>query len=381
MNFLLKIIEGPNKGATVALVDGVAVKLGKGDDCDIVLADPTMPEKAFVLEASESGVTLDGSPLELLHVKTAGDTSFAVGPASSSWGELVWEEKAETPEPEAEAKAEESATEAVPPPEENAKEPAEEPRKSHVGCFVASLLLLVVALIAIWWLLGDVLVGFVKGNTGAGGEVSVIPASLADVARKYSLVVEERDGREVLFGNLRTRAARLAATAEAYEAKPWVEVDLTDDESFKSSADDALFTLTEGAINVVVATNRVLELSGTSHSADSLTSMLKALNSDIPKLKDVDVTRVRFSSAVPKHGGEDGQNEATGLSVGGRKSKKKPGLSLPVCGILTTPYPCLVMQNGARVLEGATIGDGLILKIEADAVTVSNSTGVAVWKL
>ena len=43
MNFLLKIVEGPNKGAEIALVEGVAVTLGKGDDCDIVLADPTLP--------------------------------------------------------------------------------------------------------------------------------------------------------------------------------------------------------------------------------------------------------------------------------------------------------------------------------------------------
>ena len=44
MNFLLKIVEGPNKGAEIALVEGVVVSLGKRDDCDIVLADATLPE-------------------------------------------------------------------------------------------------------------------------------------------------------------------------------------------------------------------------------------------------------------------------------------------------------------------------------------------------
>ena len=32
MNFLLKIVEGPNKGAEITLVEGVAVTLGKGDE-------------------------------------------------------------------------------------------------------------------------------------------------------------------------------------------------------------------------------------------------------------------------------------------------------------------------------------------------------------
>ena len=93
MNFLLKIVEGPNKGAEIALVEGVAVTLGKSDDCDIILADPTLPDAPCTVEATPSGVTLDGSSLEPYHVKTAGSTSFAVGPADVAWGELVWEQR------------------------------------------------------------------------------------------------------------------------------------------------------------------------------------------------------------------------------------------------------------------------------------------------
>ena len=90
MNFLLKIVEGPNKGAEVALVEGVAVTLGKGDDCDIVLADPTMPDVPLSVETSADGVVVGGEPLEALWVKTYGATSFAVGPADAPWGELKW---------------------------------------------------------------------------------------------------------------------------------------------------------------------------------------------------------------------------------------------------------------------------------------------------
>ena len=90
MNFLLKIVEGPNKGAEIALVSGVAVTLGKGDDCDIVLADPTLPSEPVSIEASDTGVTVDGEPLEPFAVKTSGATSFAIGPSDAPWGELKW---------------------------------------------------------------------------------------------------------------------------------------------------------------------------------------------------------------------------------------------------------------------------------------------------
>ena len=93
MSFLLKIVEGPNKGAEIALVEGVAITLGKGDDCDIVLADTTLPSTPFSIEASDGGVTVDGEPLEPFAVKTSGATSFAVGPADAPWGELKWPEK------------------------------------------------------------------------------------------------------------------------------------------------------------------------------------------------------------------------------------------------------------------------------------------------
>ena len=54
--------------------------------------------------------------------------------------------------------------------------------------------------------------------------------------------------------------------------------------------------------------------------------------------------------------------------------------SLPVCGILTTPYPCLVLRDGRRVMEGAPVGEWTVLKIEADSVTITNAVGRFTWK-
>ena len=61
-------------------------------------------------------------------------------------------------------------------------------------------------------------------------------------------------------------------------------------------------------------------------------------------------------------------------------AKKSKTPLLPVCGILTKPYPCLVMRDGSRVLEGAPLGENIILKIEADAVVVTNSMGRFTWR-
>ena len=74
MNFLLKIVEGPNRGAEIALVEGVPVTVGKGDGCDIVLADATLPDAPLRLEPGPGGVTIDGEPMEAFHVKTLGAT-------------------------------------------------------------------------------------------------------------------------------------------------------------------------------------------------------------------------------------------------------------------------------------------------------------------
>ena len=112
---------------------------------------------------------------------------------------------------------------------------------------------------------------------------------------------------------------------------------------------------------------------------------LEALNADLPKLRDIDASGVVISPIVAGtdgYGTEDVE-QANGTSTPRaprRKSKKTPSTTLPVCGILTMPYPCLVMRDGRRVMEGATIADSVIVEIGADSVTLTNSTGRFTWK-
>ena len=225
-----------------------------------------------------------------------------------------------------------------------------------------------------------------KADEGAvATEPAVNPAAdLAAIAAKYGLVFEGTDGTAKISGNLRTRRERLSATAEAYAAQPGVELDLSDDESLRTASEDALFTLTEGALKVRAATNRVVALSGVSPSPTALKKTLEALNADLPKLRAVDVTGVTVGSVgsgVPEATGDSRQDAAPAYALprpAPRKTAQAP--SLPVCGIFTTPYPCLVLKDGARIMEGATIGGSVILKIEADSVLLTNSAGRVTWK-
>lgn len=402
MNFLLKIVEGPNKGAEIALVEGVAVTLGKADECDIVLADPTLPDAPFRIEATVAGVTLDGEPIEPYHVKSAGSTAFAVGPSDAAWGELVWPQQEKTPaaeEHEAEDAGrggEDAASGDSRPPAEPTPEEAV-PKKRRRGCLGCLLWLIVLLLILLGlaWFFRDALrprieqmmdrveqvmekIGVshactTEGVTGAQEKASVTPRNdIRAVADKYDLSITNDAGRTTLSGNFRTRAERLAATAEAYEIQPGVELDLSDDESFGTAAADALFTLTEGALKVSAATNRVLSIAGVVPSAVALTKTLESLNADLPKLRNVDVSGVKIGSVMTP-----GVPQAV-VPASARVVRHEP--QFPVCGILTTPYPCLVMKNGTRILEGATIGDSMILKITGDSVVVTNAGGRFTWR-
>ena len=407
MSFILKIVEGPNRGAEIALVEGVAVTLGKGDECDIVLADSTLPDEPLSIEANGDAVTVNGEQLEQFAVKTLGATSFAVGPADAPWGELKWPAKGEISRKDAEpqgketqaeeAHGEEDLRDSATPREEKADAPEPEKKKHGcLGCLVV-LVLLVLLLGVLAWLFRATVRPYaekvlayareslhVGGGTGGAGMGAALPMTLSEVASSYGLELEENDGQAKLSGNLKTRAERLRATAEAYEARPGVDLDLSDDESFRASADDALFTITEGAMKVVAATNRVLSIAGTSPSPFALKRILESLSADLPKLRDIDATGVAYGMVPGNEKSEEGDGDDGETPIGvfhaRRRTSKAKEPSLPVCGILTAPYPCLVMRDGSRVLEGAALGGNVIVKIEADAVTVTNATGRFTWK-
>ena len=155
----------------------------------------------------------------------------------------------------------------------------------------------------------------VGGGTGGAGMGAALPMTLSEVASSYGLELEENDGQAKLSGNLKTRAERLRATAEAYESRPGVDLDLSDDESFRAAADDALFTITEGAMKVVASTNRVLSIAGTSPSPFALKRILESLSADLPKLRDIDATGVAYGMVPGNEKSEEGDGDDGEIGV------------------------------------------------------------------
>jgi len=410
VNFLLKIVEGPNRGAEIALVEGVAVSIGKSDECDIVLADSTIGDEPFKIGVTADGVSLDGEPLDPYRVVVRGSTAFAVGPADAAWGELKWPEKEEPKEPTSEVSetaeekrdVDDAPKAPSPAPEGEGDSKPRRKRGGCCGCF-AVLVLAALALAGLGWFYRAAIQDFCK-EKGYDINLSGIklptfkifesekpstlqPAdlpTLSSVVARYGLTLEEKDGRPKIVGNLKTRAERLRATAEAYAVQPGVELDISDDETFRTTCEDALFTLAEGALSVAAATNRCLEVAGVAADEASLKSVLSAISSDIPRLRAIDCSRVAFSSAAKKFvAGEDPQRRESAPAPAEKRQQTaaaKPFVALPVCGILTTPYPCLVTRSGMRVFEGAEIAGSTILKIEADSVTLTNKMGRFSWK-
>ena len=402
MSFLLKIVEGPNKGAEAALVDGVAVTLGKGDECDIVLADPSMPDSPIKIETSADGVAVDGELLEPLHVMTIGDTSFAIGPAERAWGKLVWpasEEAGEKPT-EAPAVAEETAPKEEP--------PSKDAKKPH-GCLVSIVVLAILAgiLAGFAWYYREWLMpkmepyrpqakaawGWTKGNAktaygwcrdryqGLSGKLDQAdeaveperdPAELiAEIASRYGLDVSDDDGGIAITGNLKTRAERLSATAEAYAAMPLVELNLSDDETLKTTVEDTLTLIGENDLRVRAVTNRVAVLDG---KCSDFSVVVMRLSQEVPKLTHIDSSAVHRTASPVATVADNGPAAIT------RPVARPETPKLPVCGILTTPYPCLVTRSGARIMEGATFGEWTVKKIGSDSVELENATGRLVWR-
>ena len=412
MNLMLKIVQGPNAGAEIALVDGLCITLGRSDSCDIVLADSLLPAEPVQLETQSDGVAMTAPGegrvhLKPYHVVTIGATSFAVGPADGPWEPLVWPEAEK--EPPAEKPAESGPAE--PPPSDAEPKPAsEQPRKRRgLGC-VAAIAVVLAALLFLAWLfirhvgqddassrLGEWLSKARNAcSRSSGCDAEAAPespkATLESLVGQYGLVETNVNGRAVLRGNFRTRAERLAAAGRIYALKPGADLDLSDDESFRTAAEDLLFTLTEGSLKVVAATNRVLAVSGTSPSALVLRKTLRAMAADLARLENVDYSAVRLGDCGSARREEEAKADVGAVAADWVKARE-PGarpaavaagkggsFNPPLCGILMTPYPCLVLRSGARVLEGATFAGSTIVRIEADSVTVTNATGRFTWK-
>ena len=387
MKFLLKIVQGPNAGAEIALVEGVRVTLGSADACDIVLADPTLPAEACAIEAAADSVVLtppgaEPERLEPLRVRSFGSTALAVGPADAPWGPLSWEapRAAEPPAGASEAARPESAPEtsdtgdsgpsSSPSPDgtEGAESrPAETPSRNRgrrLVCLVLLLLLLfLLVLLGLRWGWHRFLDKAAPEMLDEAFEVERTEGLLSSIAARYGLTLVETNGTTLVRGDFDARAERLKATAELYEAQPGLSLDLADRETLLSTASELLQAATDGALQIADVTNRVAVLSGRAPDPAKLRDWRDFLLADVPRLSGADTAAVVLDSPVSA--------PANNSSLVTRHSSLAPKAPrLPLCGILLQPYPCLVLQNGQRLAVGAEVGGYKIERIARDRITL-----------
>lgn len=405
MSFLLKIVEGPSRGAEIALPEGLRVSVGSGDDCDIVLADGSLAAKAFELDVTADAVTfVKGDETETLMPFvpfSVGTSTFAVGPADASWPEGLAElARATRKEPEVAAanvkSAEQSADTAEAKPDSKASEA--NGKRRGIGClliafaFILAFLLLVGVLHFFWPKIAvsyptaeKVRVALVekmrtvwsllKAKSAKPVSVAVItPPSLAEIAAQYGLSLSEKDGAPLLSGNLSRRTERLAIRSLAQADDPTVRFDLTDDESLKAAANELLFVVTEGALKAVAASNRVVTLEGRIATVSALEKAIRALSADVKGLARLDTGRVSVGGPLPS------VDATPSVQAACKRSAKASSPDYPIAGILTAPYPCVVLRNGMRLTEGAAIGTAILVKIETDRLTLQDGGSTVEWK-
>ena len=404
MNWLLKIVEGPLKGAEVALVDGRRVSLGSDDACDIVVGDAALAAQACELDVSGTGVTVltpDGAATALkpFEVRTFGTTAFAVGPVDQPWGDLVYPPP-EAPDAPVPAPSEPSAEpEAAEPPPAEA-EAAPKRRHGCLGTLLVLLLLLVGALALLHCCRASIearwpqvarfraeVESAVQGQWGrwfGRARPASVPVAkgptLPELAAQHGLALVETNGVRQLAGNVRRRTERLAIRALALADDPSVQFNLTDDETLRASADELLFVVTEGALKATAASNRVVTLAGYAPSAAKLERALRALAADVPGIERVETKAVQVGGPAPA--GTVAAEVAPDAPKGGRPraGQERKRTIEPIAGILMHPYPCVVLRTGLRLAEGAQIGTATIVRIEADRLILRDGKTEFAWR-
>ncbi len=419
MSFLLKIVQGPNAGAEIALPVGITVSLGKGDACDIILSDASLAEHACEFEVTDERIMMllpDGKQvrMEFYHVQTLGTTAFAVGPGEGAWMPLVWPET----RPVAGNDEPEKSVDIPPAPEAPQVTPKAQThhliRRLCIGLiiFIFLLLFLVGGAWAVYAFYPETFetgkTYYDKGkayvltyvDTAPPKEEIVVeapkPVTLEELVAQYGLQMEKMRGGTIrLIGDFASRAERLKATAQLYRTQPGVKLDITDEESLTTAIENVLSLVANGDIRLAKLEGRTAYLKGKAASEENLRRILEALNADVPSLVKTDCSAVTLpittESLRTSAGGRRKGAPATAANAQAagdaqttdedQKTKAQAATpQLPVVGVLTAPYPCLVLRDGSRILEGAHLGDYTVTTITVDGVTFTNANGSFTWR-
>ncbi|MBO4287823.1 MAG: hypothetical protein J5985_06630, partial [Kiritimatiellae bacterium] len=275
--------------------------------------------------------------------------------------------------------------------------PSEEPprRRRAAGCLLVLLVLLLLLLFFVGGYFLSLRYGsfwtsyFPKGEddarvgTTAEADGGTENETLESWAAKHGLAVQEKDGVKTVSGNFAKRGDKLEAMQEAYAFDPSLVVDVSDDETLRAGLEELLFVTTEGRMKLLAATNRVVAIGGKAATKEELLQTVASICSDVNHVRIVDDTAVVCedgrASTKPTEYRAVQANASTPFDTPVAK-QGMPTPKNPVAGIITKPYPCLVLRDGSRAAEGAVVGGFQIEKIEPDKVILRKGEERSEWK-
>ncbi len=427
MSWLLKIIQGPNAGAEIALPDSGRVKLGAGDGCDLVVADSTLPAEAVELDCSATGVSAtilaegcaigpnpvakgDTKPLAPFDIVALGSTRFAIGPDGQPWPAIdipvIAAPSVATPAPPASDAPESSA----PAPEDSAPDKpvkADKPGSHRAGSAIACFARWLFRTICwtIFWLafaaLAFLAFTFVRNRVAAAlataskheavvrEEIRQVsgPTTLEALAEAVpALTLTNVNGRPKLVGSFTNRADRVAVVRAARRIHPDVDFDVCDDESMSASVEELLLAVSDGQTKLEIATNRVIRLTGRAASREALARTVAAICADVPHVALVDDSAVETPDGLGSANGPTAfkpLDDSAVIPAATPMGPKSLVSALPenqVAGIIVSPFPCLVLRNGSRAAKGAVVNGWTVDTISEEKVILKKGEDELIWQ-
>lgn len=387
--FILKFFSGPHAGAEVLLPAGDYI-LGGAESCDIVVHDAAVAPRHVRLRLSateiqlsplERAITIAGRLIEdetsvaFCQIATLGTTHFAVAPEGEAWESVTLPDLAQastTPTLE-ETPALEPAVQPAPTTSAGLPNPSPAKRLNPRARKFASLggIAIIASGLVIVFLCGNgqpTAASLPEPRTQVLKVESQIQALVAELKIEQAQLTRSEKGDWRLGGYVADaeQKRRLATTLQQRGLRVQLQV-WSPDELLESSR--AVLNGLNLPLTVSYDAPGVLTLNGQTRDQQSLTRALEILQRDIPGLRKLDnrVTMGRTASAVASAG--SASDRAMPSSTGAARGA--PPLAIKSVSLGSVRF--VVTADGAKYLEGASLGNGFILKaIQDDGLILSN---------
>ncbi|CDI03411.1 hypothetical protein BN873_490020 [Candidatus Competibacter denitrificans Run_A_D11] len=391
--FILKFFSGPHAGAEVLLPPGDYV-LGGAESCEIVLHDAAVAPRHARLRLSateiqlsplERPVTVAGRPIEdetslgFCQLATLGTTHFAVAPEGEPWEPITLPDLAPASAPPtlAEAPAVEPTVRPIAATSDDLPNSSPARRPKPPAKKLASLggIAVIAGGLAIMLFYGNsppTAASLPEPRTPSPATENQLRALLAELKIDHAQLTRSEKGDWRLEGYVADaeQKRRLSAALQQRGLRVRLQV-WSADELLESGR--AVLNGLNLPLTVSYGSPGVLRLNGETRDQPSLTRAVETLRRDIPGLRELDnratVAAGRTASAATNAGSAGGRTLSPAPATGAPRTPSP----LAIKSVSLGAVRFIVTTDGAKYLEGASLGNGYVLKaIQDDGLILSD---------